>query len=142
MNSVDGNGTTEVVKPDSEEDAPAAREFEICPIDSLPPGKHMIATVGNRQIGIFNIKGSYFALPNICPHQTGPACEGKKTTGSLRAGKETSWSPEWIFDGEVMVCPWHGLEYHIPTGSCLAYPNIRLRRYHIFTRNEKIMIRL
>ena len=32
---------------------------------------------------------------------------------------------------EVIACPWHGLEYHVPTGRCLAYPEITLRRYPV-----------
>jgi len=118
------------------------REFEICSAAELPPGAHMIATVGQRQLGIFNIRGELFALPNICPHQTGPACAGKRLVGSLRADRDTNWTPEWILDGEVMVCPWHGLEYHVPTGTCLAFPSISLRRYRVILRDGTIVVQL
>lgn len=120
----------------------SAREFEVCPVDQLPPGGHVIRQAGNRQLGVFNVGGEYYALPNICPHQTGPACQGKYLVGAVRAGEDTDWIPEWIFDGQVMVCPWHGLEYHVPTGKCLAFPNISLRRYHVFVRDDMIMVRL
>ena len=31
----------------------------------------------------------------------------------------------------MIACPWHGLEYHVPTGRCLAYPAHPLRRYAV-----------
>jgi nitrite reductase (NADH) small subunit len=47
-----------------------------------------------------------------------------------------------VHDGEVVVCPWHGLEYHVPTGRCLAYPNINLRRYEVFVEDGKVKVLL
>jgi len=41
------------------------------------PGTSKIVTVKGRDIGIFNIDGSYFALANRCPHAGGPLCSGR-----------------------------------------------------------------
>lgn len=97
----------------------------------FPDGTHRVVEVAGREIGVFNIRGELYGLPNICPHQTGPVCSGRIVTGSLRSAESTGWKTEWVHDGEVIVCPWHGLEYHVPTGQCLAYPHIRLRRYAV-----------
>jgi mRNA interferase HigB len=32
---------------------------------------------------VFNIAGKLYGLPNVCPHQTGPLCEGKPPLGTL-----------------------------------------------------------
>jgi nitrite reductase/ring-hydroxylating ferredoxin subunit len=98
--------------------------------------------VGRRQIGVFNIRGELYGLPNVCPHQTGPLCEGKPPLGTLVSRVENDWRFEWVHEGEVVVCPWHGLEYHVPTGRCLAYPNISLRRYEIFVEAGKVKVLL
>ena len=45
-------------------------------------------------------------------------------TGTLIADAEGGWRPRWALEGEVIACPWHGLEYHVPTGRCLAFPEI------------------
>jgi nitrite reductase/ring-hydroxylating ferredoxin subunit len=45
-------------------------------------------------------------------------------------------------EGEVIACPWHGLEYHVPTGRCLAYPEITLRRYEVDVRGEDVVVRV
>ena len=36
-----------------------------------------LISVKGRDIGVFNVKGEYFALPNRCPHPGGPLCRGK-----------------------------------------------------------------
>ncbi|HET6449588.1 MAG TPA: Rieske 2Fe-2S domain-containing protein [Conexibacter sp.] len=108
----------------------------------FPEGSHRVVEVDGRAIGVFNVKGELFGLPNICPHQTGPVCAGKIVTGSLGARAESDWKREWIHDGEVIVCPWHGLEYHVPTGQCLAYPHIRLRQYSVVVEGDQVVLRL
>lgn len=107
----------------------------------FPAGTHRVVIANGRQIGVFNIKGKFYALPNICPHQTGPVCEAKILTGSLVAKAENDWKPEWVYDGEVVICPWHGLEYHVPTGQCLAYEHIKIRRYTIDIMGNDVVIR-
>jgi nitrite reductase/ring-hydroxylating ferredoxin subunit len=105
-------------------------------------GSHKVVRVGRREIGVFNIDGKFYGLPNVCPHQTGPLCEGRPPLGTLVSRAENDWRFEWVHDGEIVVCPWHGLEYHVPTGRCLAYPNINLRRYEVFVENGKVKVLL
>ena len=120
------------------------REHVVCSLAELPPGTHRVVEVGRREIGIFNIGGELFALPNICPHQTGPLCRSKQLTGTLAGERDPdgTWSIRWVHDGEIVVCPWHGLEFHVPTGQCIAFPNIRLRRYDVFVEGDEVKIRL
>lgn len=119
-----------------------ADEHVVGSIGEFPAGTHRVVTVAGREIGVFNIRGELYALPNICPHQTGPLCTAKKLIGSLDARKEGGWKREWVHDGEVIACPWHGLEYHVPTGQCLAFPHIKLRRYDVRLEGDAIVIRL
>lgn len=37
---------------------------------------------------------------------------------------------------------WHGLEYHVPTGRCLAFDHIRIRRYPITTDGDDVVVTL
>jgi nitrite reductase (NADH) small subunit len=82
------------------------------------------------QVGVFNIAGAYHAIPNLCPHQRGPLCDGS-LSGTLDYGPHTGWRLEWIWDGEIVTCPWHGLEFHVPSGQCLALSEVRLRKFEI-----------
>jgi nitrite reductase/ring-hydroxylating ferredoxin subunit len=115
-------------------------EIVVGRLADFPQGTHRVVRAGRREIGVFNIGGDLYALPNICPHQTGPLCEGRIATGTLLANAETDWKPRWALEDEVIACPWHGLEYHVPTGQCLAYPEITLRRYPVSVRDGDIVV--
>ena len=106
----------------------------------FPAGTHKVVRANGRQIGVFNIAGTLYALPNICPHQTGPLCAGRIATGTLKADADSGWKPRWVMADEVIACPWHGLEYHVPTGQCLAYPEIALRRYPVSVRDGDVVV--
>jgi nitrite reductase/ring-hydroxylating ferredoxin subunit len=107
-----------------------AREHPIGSVEDIPEGQHRVVRVANRELGVFNIRGSFHGLPNLCPHQRGPLCEGG-VSGTLDYGPHTNWKLAWIWEGEVVTCPWHSLEFHIPTGQCVAFEEIRLRTYEV-----------
>jgi len=109
--------------------------------DELPPGGHKIVTIRNLQIGVFRLGDEYYALPNVCTHQFGPLCEGK-IGPAIVATAETEWQPRLAYENEVVACPWHGLEFHIRTGQCLAYPTVRLRRYLVTVEGDEVKVTL
>ena len=117
------------------------REYTVAEAAELPPGSQRVVLVGRREIGLFNIGGTFHALPNLCPHQIGPLCTGK-VSGTLNSSRENGWKVEWVREGEILICPWHGLEYHIPSGRCLAYPEVRLRSYEVRVDKGMVKIRL
>jgi nitrite reductase (NADH) small subunit len=123
---------------------PASRdEYVVGTLDEFPPGTHRVVTVGRREIGVFNIEGALYALPNLCPHQGGPLCRAPATTGTLeaRVNADGTRSFEWSHEGEIVRCPWHGLEFHVPTGTCLAFPQIKLRSYGVVVEDSRIVLR-
>jgi nitrite reductase (NADH) small subunit len=111
-------------------------------VSDFSVGSHRVVEIDGRGIGIFNVGGELYALPNICPHQSGPVCEGRRLTGTLEATAEGDWRPEWVHAGEIIACPWHGLEYHVPTGRCLAFSHIRLRRYPVSVEGDVVAVEL
>lgn len=108
-------------------------------VQDLPEGAHAVVRAGNRELGLFNIHGSYHAIPNLCPHQRGPLCEGD-VSGTLDYGPHTDWELAWIWEGEVVTCPWHSLEFHVPTGRCVALPDIRLKTFEVRVVDDEIRI--
>lgn len=106
----------------------------------FPEGKPRVVQVGRREIGIVNVRGTLYALPNLCPHQAGPLCRAPRTTGTLRAGAEDDFAFRWVLDGEIIACPWHGMEFHVPTGQCLAHREIRLRRYDLVVEGSDVSV--
>jgi nitrite reductase (NADH) small subunit len=108
----------------------------------FPEGSHGVVDVGDRSIGVFNIAGELFAVRNVCPHQAGPVCESMRTTGTMVADAEHDWALEWAHDGEIVACPWHGLEFHVPTGRCLGHTGYRLRRYRVRVLEDEVLLSL
>jgi len=104
------------------------REYVVARTSEIPEGSHRIVRVGRREIGVFNMGGVWHAIPNLCPHQRGPLCEGA-ISGTLGYGPDTDWKLDWVHEGEIVTCPWHALEWHVPSGRCLAFPDIRLRKF-------------
>ena len=107
-----------------------SREYPIGKAGDLPEGHHRVVRVAGREIGVFNIRGGFHGLPNLCPHQRGPLCAGG-VSGTIDYGPHTDWKLAWIWEGEVVTCPWQSLEFHIPSGRCVAFEEIRLRTYEV-----------
>ena len=114
-------------------------EYVVARSDELNPGERKIVRVKGVEIGLFRIGDQYYALPNICTHQFGPLCRGKVGM-AIVADESSRWEPVFRYDGEVLACPWHALEFHIPTGQCLAYPNVKLRRYMVKVDGNDVKI--
>ena len=116
------------------------REYLVGSVDDLPIDGRILVTVRNREIGVFNIGGKYYALPNVCIHQNGPLCLGA-VSGTLNASTHTDWKLEWVNEGEILVCPWHSMEYDITTGQSLAFPNRQLPTYDVQVKGGQIVLR-
>jgi nitrite reductase (NADH) small subunit len=116
-----------------------ARPYAVGRVEDFPSGTHRVVRAGNREIGIFNIRGTHHALPNLCPHQRGPLCAGA-VSGTIDAGPHTGWALAWIYEDEVVTCPWHALEFHVPSGRCVGYPDIRLRKFDVRVEEGKVWV--
>ena len=113
--------------------------YVVATVAELPPGSKRVVTVRGIEIGVFNINGTYYALPNRCTHQWGPLCEGT-LAGTLEARADTDWRPEWVRDGQIIVCPWHSLEFDVTTGQCLAHRRIKLRQYPVHVEDGQVKL--
>jgi 3-phenylpropionate/trans-cinnamate dioxygenase ferredoxin subunit len=104
-------------------------KYVVATVDEIAPGNRKIVDVDGRSIGVFNVRGEYFAVLNRCPHQGGPLCTGL-THGFL----EPAAVGEYRYDrpGEILRCPWHGWEYDLRTGQSWFDPaHVLVRRYDV-----------
>ena len=104
------------------------RAITVCPAAELPPGERKIIDTGDgRSIGVFNVKGKYYALRNLCPHAGAELCRGIVTGMNESSGVGEY---HWVRDGEILRCPWHGWEFDILTGrSVFAPESVRVKTY-------------
>jgi nitrite reductase/ring-hydroxylating ferredoxin subunit len=104
--------------------------YAVGTVDEIPPGTRRIAKIAGRSIGIFNVRGEFFAIRNRCPHQGGPLCLGM-TTG-MTTGRFVDGEPPvvgWIRDGEIIRCPWHAWEFDLRSGKAVFGEGWRVAVY-------------
>ena len=92
----------------------------VCKVSGLPPGERKIVELEGRSIGVFNIKDSYYAIKNVCPHYKVALCEGT-VTGMPLPSKVGEFV--WGREGEIIRCPWHGWEFDILNGKSIFNPH-------------------
>jgi nitrite reductase (NADH) small subunit/3-phenylpropionate/trans-cinnamate dioxygenase ferredoxin subunit len=83
-------------------DAKSARVSDdfvaVARVADVAPGTAKVIVVGGREVALFNVDGTFYALDNTCPHQGGPLAEG------------------WI-EGTRVTCPWHAWTFELTDGS-------------------------
>ncbi len=105
-------------------------------------GDRRIVFAGEVEIGLFKDNGQFYAYSNTCLHQFGPACEGliiAKVDEPLNADK-TSRGMQFSETELHFVCPWHGYEYDLRTGECVADRRMRLRKYDVVQKGDELYV--
>lgn len=99
------------------------------PSASIPDNGRLVVDIGDTTVGIFRVAGRLFAYENSCPHMGGPVCQGLVIPAVREILDEQQVSRGYAFDETEMriVCPWHGYEFSIETGSHPAKSSIRLK---------------
>ena len=97
--------------------------------DGIPEQGRLVVDIGETTVGIFRVGGKLFAYENSCPHMGGPVCQGLIIPAVRELINDKQVSTGYAFDESVMriVCPWHGYEFSIETGSHPGKASIRLK---------------
>ena len=106
--------------------AKRGRQIIVGPAKEIGEGEKRIIEIERFSIGVFNIKGEFFALKNNCPHAGAPLCQGKIQT-THRPSKVGEYDP--AYEGRIIRCPWHGWEFDIVTGKGLYDRTSRVATY-------------
>jgi nitrite reductase/ring-hydroxylating ferredoxin subunit len=114
----------------------------VAKISEFKDGDRRIVMAGRAEIGVFRHEGRFYAYSNYCVHQGGPACEGL-----LIAKVEERIQPDktsrglYFSDTDLhFVCPWHGYEYDLKTGECVADRRLKLRQYELIERGDELYV--
>jgi 3-phenylpropionate/trans-cinnamate dioxygenase ferredoxin component len=81
--------------------------------NEVAPGAALLVYVDGKDIALFNVAGTFFAIDNGCTHEEGPLAEGE-------------------IEGHEVTCPWHGARFDVRTGKVLCAPAYEdLQRYNV-----------
>jgi len=96
---------------------------KVATVSQVAPGTGMVATVNDKEVAVFNVDGTFYAIDNICKHRGGPLGEGD-------------------LDGETVTCPWHSWQYNVKNGTCLTKEGIKMDTYEVRVEGEDVQIAL
>ncbi len=100
----------------------------VAQVGDIPPGGRKIVRVAGREVGIFNLEGTLYALKNVCAHQGARVCLGRVVGTTLPS---EVYEFKFGLEGRVLRCPWHEWEYDIATGEALFDPKVRVVTYPV-----------
>ncbi len=116
------------------------RRYVVGNVKELPPGERKLVPVGGKGgIGVFNVKGRYYALKNLCPHKGGPLCQGRLRP---HVTSPAVYQLDREGDGEILKCPWHRWEFDLRTGKALYDSHLRAKTYPVSVEEDEIVLHL
>ena len=102
---------------------PMAEFIETIALDRLPPGKVKTVRVNGKDIALFNVDGTVYALDDACPH----------AGVSLGSGK---------LRGAVVTCRGHGFRFDVTSGGCATIAGMRAASHPVKIVDGKIFVEL
>ncbi|MFZ3416808.1 Rieske (2Fe-2S) protein [Arthrobacter sp. 3Tela_A] len=115
------------------------REHVVATVDEIPPGEHKVVPIGRYGVGVYNVRGSFYAIANYCPHEGGPLCVGR-TRGTNVADESRPGGARETRDGEFIYCPWHQWGFELATGTTAVKPEWSIRTYPVRIDGDQVVI--
>lgn len=114
----------------------------VAKISDFQDGDRRIVMAGKTEIGVFRHEGKFYAYSNYCVHQGGPACEGLVIAKVEERIQPDKTSRGLYFSDTDMhfVCPWHGYEYDLKTGECVADRRLRLKKFELVEKGDELYV--
>ena len=75
----------------------------ITPAASIPPGEFAQTEIDGTLVAVFNVRGEFYAIDDVCTH------DGGGLTGGA-------------IEDDVVICPRHGARFCLRTGAALSPP--------------------
>jgi nitrite reductase (NADH) small subunit/3-phenylpropionate/trans-cinnamate dioxygenase ferredoxin subunit len=90
-------------------------------VSDIPVGGVAVATIGKKDIAVFNVDGNFYAIDDACPHMG----------ASLSGGA--------VEDGCV-TCPWHAWRFRLSDGTWADSPRVKTGSYPVHIVGEEVQI--
>jgi nitrite reductase/ring-hydroxylating ferredoxin subunit len=74
---------------------------KVAAVSDVAPGSGKTVDANGKEIALFNVGGTFYAIDNTCTHRQGPLGEGE-------------------LEGDVVTCPWHGWQFNVANGESLT----------------------
>lgn len=91
-------------------------------LNEVAPGTARVATLGDYDVGVFNVDGTIYAIDNVCPHVDGPLHGGKVNNAAC-----------------TVTCPLHGREFSLVDGT-EGYGRQSVATFDVSVRDGEIYV--
>ena len=89
----------------------------------LPAGKMVKVVLGDKEVLVANVAGSYYAIKNKCNHLGGSLANGK-------------------LEGSTVTCPRHGAQYDVITGKVVGDAKIAFMKFKVNNDEESFPVKV
>ena len=100
---------------------PTQHRREVASLDQVPLGKGSLFNAGGKNVALFNVDGTIYAIADACLH----------SGASLGLGR---------LDGTTVTCPWHGMKFDVTNGCFAGTSQNGVASYPVKVVNGKIMV--
>ena len=94
---------------------------KVATVSQIAPGTGMVANINDKEVAVFNVDGTFYAIDNVCKHRGGPLGEGE-------------------LEGDMVTCPWHAWQYNVKSGNCLTKEGIKMDTYEVQVEGDDVKI--
>jgi 3-phenylpropionate/trans-cinnamate dioxygenase ferredoxin component len=94
---------------------------EAARLDQIPPGKGTSVKVGGKDVALFNVDGTIYAMDDACPH----------AGASLGTGK---------LGGNIVTCRVHGMKFDVTTGCFAGGSDFGVAAYPVKVEDGKVLV--
>ena len=116
-------------------------EWFVAKAAEMSDGDRRIVSAGRHEIGVFLKDGAFHAYSNYCLHAGGPACEGLMINRVVDViAPDRTYQGQTFSDDVHFVCPWHGYEFELKTGECVADRRLRLKKFDVVRRGDDVFV--
>jgi len=91
-----------------------------CATSEIAPGTGKPLAVAAKDVAVFNVDGTFYAVDNTCPHRGGPLGEGE-------------------LEGCAVTCPWHAWTFDLKTGESLT-DDLKVACYETKVEGESVLV--
>ena len=95
----------------------------LCPVEVIPEKGGRQFRVDGREIAVFRVNGTLYALGGKCPHRGGPLGFGEIVGARVR-------------------CPWHEWTFDLATGACDVEPRAPARPIPVRVEDGQVVIEI
>jgi nitrite reductase (NADH) small subunit len=101
----------------------AATFMRVFSLDELKPGSARVVTVGEYEVGVFNVDGTIYAIDDLCPHVGGP----------LHSGHVDN-------EAKTVTCPLHAWDYSLVDGTACIGRRRSVAAFDVSIRDGQVYV--